>query len=478
MNKVKILLGPPGTGKTTKLLSLLEEEIAKGIPLNRIGFVSFTTKAANEAKERAAVKFNLPPEKFQYFKTIHALAFNWLNLSTANVMARKNYKELFDSLDIEYRGKAIDEDDTNTNTGASMGDKILFIQNLSSAKMTTLRDEWEESDFNEEVHWQELERFSRALAAYKESYGLVDFNDMLHWFLEKESVPYFDVLFIDEAQDLSRLQWACIDKIIAACPKVFIAGDDDQAIFRWAGADVDRFIQLQGEATVLNHSYRLRKNIHQMCTSILDQVQHRREKEFNPRDLGGVVEFVNDVEDIDMSEGNWLLLARNTYLLGYYENLCLANGYSYTGRNSPLVSDELAAVRAWEHYRKTGEMSDEDLKLIKKYSRNPPTDREVIWHKQLSKMNYQLMEYFIAALRRGETLTKTPRIRISTIHGAKGAEAENVVIMSDMSNKCYESLVNKGDDELRVAYVAVSRTRENLYIIQPRTSNFFDYSSL
>ena len=49
--KTTIIYGPPGTGKTTKLLSIIESYLSKGIHPNKIGFFTFTRKAANEAKE-------------------------------------------------------------------------------------------------------------------------------------------------------------------------------------------------------------------------------------------------------------------------------------------------------------------------------------------------------------------------------------------------------------------------------------------
>jgi len=52
-----IILGPPGTGKTTTLLGLVEEFLRDGVDIKKIGYFSFTRKAAYEAQHRAEEKF-------------------------------------------------------------------------------------------------------------------------------------------------------------------------------------------------------------------------------------------------------------------------------------------------------------------------------------------------------------------------------------------------------------------------------------
>ena len=66
-------------------------------------------------------------------------------------------------------------------------------------------------------------------------------------FIKSDLSPKFDVIFIDEAQDLSLMQWDMTKNIWNKTEDTFIAGDDDQAIFKWAGADVDSFIALQDQ---------------------------------------------------------------------------------------------------------------------------------------------------------------------------------------------------------------------------------------
>ena len=56
---MNIILGPPGTGKTTRLLTLVEEYLEMGISPDKIGYFSFTRKAAQEAIHRAARRFSM-----------------------------------------------------------------------------------------------------------------------------------------------------------------------------------------------------------------------------------------------------------------------------------------------------------------------------------------------------------------------------------------------------------------------------------
>jgi len=96
-----------------------------------------------------------------------------------------------------------------------------------------------------------------------------------------------------------------------------------------------------------------------------------------------------------------------------------------------------------------------------------------IWHQALDLIPPEMSTFYVAALRRGESLTQ-PRIKISTIHGVKGGEADNVVVLTDLSYRVYQKYCTDPDDESRVFYVAVTRAKERLYIISPDTNMFFE----
>ena len=80
------IFGPPGTGKTTKLLDMVDQNLSSGIASTDIAFLAFTRKAANEAKERASLRFNLDPNKdLFYFRPLHSLALTLTDLRTEQV---------------------------------------------------------------------------------------------------------------------------------------------------------------------------------------------------------------------------------------------------------------------------------------------------------------------------------------------------------------------------------------------------------
>jgi superfamily I DNA/RNA helicase len=92
---------------------------------------------------------------------------------------------------------------------------------------------------------------------------------------------------------------------------------------------------------------------------------------------------------------------------------------------------------------------------------------EMIWHEAMDKMPERDRAYIVAMLRRGEKFNGIPRINVSTIHGSKGGEADNVCIFTDLSPAADESMRIDADDVHRTFYVGVTRTKENLFIVEP-----------
>jgi superfamily I DNA/RNA helicase len=67
----------------------------------------------------------------------------------------------------------------------------------------------------------------------------------------------------------------------------------------------------------------------------------------------------------------------------------------------------------------------------------------------------------------GASLASEPRVRVGTIHSVKGAEADNVALLTTTSRRVQQSDedADQHDEECRIAYVAVTRAKRNLWII-------------
>ena len=491
-----IVLGPPGTGKTTYLLDKAEEFLEMGIRPEKLGYVAFTKKAANEALTRAVTKFGYETKELVYFRTLHSLCYHWLGLTRSDVMARSNLREFSKSI-----GERISSAWEGENLMAlnSKGDRMLFLENMARNQCLGFREQWNSA--NSDISWMHFDWFSKNYSKYKENNFLIDYTDMLEMFLKSRGSPNLDVLIVDEAQDLSALQWKCIEKLASNVEHVYIAGDDDQAIYRWAGADVQHFINLKGKNTYLKQSYRVPRKVHDVALGVVKRIGSRKEKVWEPKTEEGTVNFHTSFEHVDISQGDWLFLARNNYLLNGVEDYLQLSGRIYQKGNKPSVSENLiTAIKDWESLRKGGSIEAGRIRKIYGYmkvgkgvKRGYKTLKTVrddlnldiktlkadhgllvdcIWHECFDLIGNTQREYVISCLRKGEKLVSS-KIRLNTIHAAKGGECENVVLLTDLANKTWQELYTNPDNECRAFYVGVTRTKSNLHLIRGKTRKEF-----
>ena len=491
--QTQVILGPPGTGKTSTLLGLIEDELEKGTEPEQIGFFTFTKKAVNEGKERAMDKFNIANKDLPFFRTLHSLAFRQLGLTRENVISRSDILDLNDKLNLRLTGRTSSDD--GHIFGMTHDDRLAFIENLARMRNVSLEQQWHEVD--DAVGWFELERFARGLRLFKEDRLLVDYTDMLEQFLKEGTVPTLDVMFVDEAQDLSPLQWSVVRKLAEKATRIYVAGDDDQAIYKWAGADVDYLIQNSKNALVLKQSYRVPAAVHKVAKQCIGQVRSRIYKEWNPRKEQGLVQWEPTIELINMEKGDWLVLARTNYLLEEVDAYCRNEGWFFEVKGRAGISEaKVRAVIHWERLFKGQAIPLSECANILKYMKvknfkkldlldanvliqyqdlknNFPDLPNGHWFDVFNLFSPKEVSYIRAMLRRGEKITKQPRIRLSTIHAAKGGEATNVVLLTDITTRVYKNYQENPDDENRVFYVGVTRTKENLYLIEPKTTRCY-----
>jgi DNA helicase-2/ATP-dependent DNA helicase PcrA len=500
------IFGPPGTGKTTTLLNMVDDALEKGTHPHRIAFLAFTRKAANEAKERAAARFGLDPKKdLIYFRTLHSLALTSTDIRPEQVMQPLHYKELGNAIGVSLVGAKHDQfEDVPSMTTAN--DPVLGLINLARLRQVPLREQYNESNIDQD--WNTVSYVDKCLREYKDKMGLYDFTDMLQAFVDQSEkyCPEFDLCFLDEAQDLSNLQWDIADILDAHSKRMYAAGDDDQAIYRWAGANVDRFINLPGGSETLSQSYRVPSEVHKIAEGVVRRIARRFPKKYNPREESGRVARINTIQSLDMTQGSWLILSQAGYQLTPVANDLKSNGYLFTYRGHRSISEKISdAVNGWEQLRKGKEVTGEVVRKIysfmsignrvKRGFKKLPgvedqdmvnmqdlivnhgllADTNMIWSEAMDKLPETDRAYITALLRRGEKFNGIPRITASTIHGSKGGEADNVVLFTDLSPAADEQMRINPDDMHRVFYVGVTRTKQNLFIVDAEdTSRSYD----
>jgi DNA helicase-2/ATP-dependent DNA helicase PcrA len=492
MTAVRKVFGPPGSGKTTYLLNRVEQELEAGVSPVNIGYFSFTKKAANEARDRAIAKFPQLNAKtdFPYFRTLHSLAFRCLGTKADDMMQPEHYAEF-----AAQAGIQLDVSKDEEEGFAKADNPILNEINLARICGVDLREHYNKSNLG--IEWHHFEFVERSYRHYKTSKNLLDFTDLLELAcVDTSRLPRLEVLIIDEAQDLSRLQWQMVEALVQKAQRVFVAGDDDQAVFTWAGADVKSFLEFQGDIHVLQQSFRVPSTVHVLADRVVRRIRQRQDKVWAPRDYIGAVRQYNRFEDVPVSDGEWLILASTNYLLNPVHEWLKGGGILFERNHIPsLATNVLRAVIDWEKLRKGLALGLIDVQNIYKYLASDAVARgfknfkgdpdvleydikslqqhyglqtDTVWHESLTKISEDKREYLRAVLRRGQKISNFDRIKLSTIHGAKGGEADNVLLLMDLSPKFAKDYSTDSDSVNRLLYVAITRTKKTLHLVMPK----------
>ncbi len=489
---IQKIFGPPGSGKTTYLLNVVDKEMEDGVSSERIGYFSFTRKASNEARDRAIKKFPHLNEKtdFPYFRTLHSLAFRCLSTKVDDMMQGEHYAEF-----AKETGISLEISNDSEEGYAKAENPILNEINIARICGVDLRTHYNNSSID--IEWHHFEFVERSYRHYKASRNLLDFTDLLELLaLEKQRLPRLEVLIIDEAQDLSRLQWEIVHALVERASRIYIAGDDDQAVFTWAGADVKSFLEFKGDIRVLEQSYRVPSSVHKLASHIVNRIQERQPKDWKPRDFEGTIKQYQRFEDVPLGNGEWLVLSSTNYMLNPVHEWLKSNGVLFERNNVPSLSTTmLEAVVNWERLRKGLALGLLDIQNVYKYLgsktvargfKNFKGDIDVLeynitdlktnyglltdspWYEALSRISEDKIEYLRAILRRGIKLSEAGQIKLSTIHGAKGGEADNVLLFLDLSPKFSKEYAKNSDSVNRLFYVGVTRTKKTLHLVLPR----------
>lgn len=504
-NKTWKIYGPPGTGKTHTLLNIIKYGIGKlhKVP-EYVAYCSFTRSAAKEGMDRILKAFpnKYKEDSFELFKTIHAMCLSRTRDSALEIIDENKHLPAFSYLE---RGEEVQLKVGKDEDGkvAIRNYPIEIYERARNCKLTLKEAYDADNSMNKTPHWGDLVDIVDNWVKFKDGF-FMDFTDMIEDFLIKDYSFKVDYFIVDEAQDLTPLQWDFVYLMASKADTVIIAGDDDQAIHEWNGASVEEFLNFPGKTKVLHKSRRLPSKVLEFSKNITDQIQLRQSKDYIATGSKGYIQTNNfSLKHINFNEhidDTWMVLARTLTelkeLRAYAKDMGL---FFKTSSGYPSVNaTHWKAIEVWDKLMKDEEIGIQEVGLVYSYIRNiqhgwRKTDNKR-WSKiTKDKFNYQYLHvncglqeeqgswttaldidihnknYINKLIERGVKSDSVPKITIDKIHQVKGKEADHVVIWEQCPKICtlQDKTSRERDAELRVWYVAVTRAKKGVHIIQP-----------
>ncbi|MHB8552798.1 MAG: AAA family ATPase [Thermoplasmataceae archaeon] len=312
--------------------------------------------------------------------------------------------------------------------------------------------------------------------AYKRKLGKYDYTDIIRE--GSNHVFYSDVLYVDEAQDLSPLMWKIIDSWHA--DKKVIVGDDDQEINSFRGTDISLFRDHIQNPIILDKSWRFGDNIQEFSKRVIGSARKI------PKNYTGVgktdILRINPQTFLDL-EGSKAILCRSNSMAYHIANdlhaACIpikpetsyGNGWTKRAfkiidimRHYPNISpDEFAFI-----------VKHSPANLWKRGTKNRIMHEPTLFTYDL--LNAKITHYDIINRMNIKTEEKrailrmlsgyVPIVYVDTIHASKGLQFDHVMVASDKP-----APMQIDDQERRLLYVAVTRASKTLVI------HYFGYYS-
>lgn len=323
----------------------------------------------------------------------------------------------------------------------------------------------------------------------KENTDEVDYTDMV-WlpnilYMKPLGLQY-DFIFGDEAQDFSIAQRELLLKCQKMGTRYIFAGDKNQSIYSFASASPDTFDKLKALPNTitlpLSISYRCAKKIVKFAQNLVPTIEPNEE----PRN--GEIEFNVSLENIQ--DGDMVLCRNNAPLMkAYNEFIRMGKKCKIRGKDIGLnlkklvesvhqdklnanLSDDGVFIRLYDKF------FDERDKIIRRTRLDLPTvmNMSIISNKldmiralEVLSEDIETSEELVNKIKEMFSDKKTNGISLSTIHKAKGLEANNVYIA------CRSLMPSKSatqpweiEQERNLMYVAYTRAKNKLSFIDEK----------
>jgi DNA helicase-2/ATP-dependent DNA helicase PcrA len=327
------------------------------------------------------------------------------------------------------------------------------------------------------------------------------------------TLPGVEAWLFDEQQDASPLLDAVCKRLVSA-PSVrwcYVVGDPFQAIYGFAGSSAECFLGWPAaKERTMPKSYRCPAPVLALGEKCLRRMGRGYfDRGVAPADHEGSVSECDDIElpiSIAKSDEDWIFLARTNYqakrLFAALQTAHLPCRWVKAPDGTTKRAEGLKALYALENDQPvTGKQWAAAIELLPatnkdrqavltrgvktRWGREHVDEWDTIFASDLPDVGAEPplvdairsgdwcglvdkgKQWRQMAVKHGPELAADPKIRVGTIHSVKGAEADNVAFLTTIGSRVEQGMENpeQADEEHRIAYVAVTRARRNLYVV-------------
>jgi DNA helicase-2/ATP-dependent DNA helicase PcrA len=445
-----VVIARAGSGKTSTIV-----EGFKYIPRGKKTLmVAFNKAIADELRQRAP--------SYVDTMTLHALGYRAIRQRFGNNVALEQNKMqlIFEDL--------IGKDDWDLTMQfckcASLCKGFLFDTPI---KISELIDNFgiDTGDFKQEDF---IKHVIKALGVCKSQTQIIDFDDMIYFpFVYRLNVGKFDVVFVDEAQDLNTAQIAMVLSAVKVDGRIIAVGDPAQSIYQFRGADSDaipNFInKLSAKSLPLSVTYRCPKKVVELAQQVVADI------EAAPNAPQGVVEEVLTEELLKLVKpGDFVLSRTNAPLIKHCLKLLRAGvPANIQGRDigSNLLyfikKSKAKNINAFIDYVNEWRQIETKRLLSEKKDTTVAIDK--------SECLLNLCEGTLTIKDLKETIEKlfsdvddAAKVVFSTTHKAKGLERDRVFVLAGT----YRYGPGVEGEEANLWYVAITRAKSSLFLVR------------
>ncbi len=351
-----LILAGAGTGKTKVLTTKLAHLLLTGIAYpSQILAVTFTNKAANEMKERAAQLVQQGVEGW-WLGTFHSLSARMLRRHAELIKRSSNFI-------------IIDTDDSQRLIKQLMGEFFIDEKKYPPRVISAKIQRWKDKALHphQVTDADGAQMGSGAIVRLYERYqqrlqelDALDFGDLLLLCIQMlQQNPEilaiwqqrFHYILVDEYQDTNIAQYLWLRLLAKGHGNISCVGDDDQSIYSWRGAEVGNILRFEkdfenAKLFRLEQNYRSTGHILGAASSIIAHNTGRYDKQlWTDGDMGEKLEVVtvrdNDEEasmicvalnNIHKNGENWsssAILVRTTFQMRSFEEQLFARAIPY-----------------------------------------------------------------------------------------------------------------------------------------------------